>query len=178
LIAQGIGDGGWLAGLDISRGMLRQCQKKVRRRRLNTGLIEGEAAHLPLPDDTFDAVLHFGGINEFDDKKRAVEEMTRVAKPGARIVIGDEGVPPDERRSLRNRLLLRIYPLFAHEPPTDCIPPQAKDCHLTWFWGGTAYLIDFVSPKAARSPGDRGRGLERGRTERAATMVLRNDAGE
>jgi len=144
LVAEGVGPGGRLVGLDISIGMLRQCQKKLRRRSLRADLIEGEAAHLPFADHVFDGVLHFGGINEFGDKKKAIEEMMGAARPGARIVISDEGLRPDKRHSLRNRLLLRLNPLYAHEPPMELIPPQAQDLHLTWFRGDGCYLIDFV----------------------------------
>lgn len=146
LMAENTGPGGRLVGLDISVGMLRQCEKKLRRQRLSAELIEGEAAHLPFADDGFDAVLHFGGINEFGDKKTSIEEMMRVAKPGAKIVIGDEGLNPNKPVSFRNRLLSRINPLYAHQPPMDLIPPQAKDVHLTWFRGDRCYLIDFVQP--------------------------------
>jgi len=94
LMAEGVDPEGWLVGLDISTGMLRQCEKKVRRRGLRAGLIEGEAARLPFANDSFDAVLHFGGINEFDDIQQAIIEMMRVARPGSKIVISDEGLNP------------------------------------------------------------------------------------
>lgn len=35
-------------------------------------------------------VFHIGGINFFNDKGKAVVEMIRVAKPGAKIYVGDE----------------------------------------------------------------------------------------
>jgi ubiquinone/menaquinone biosynthesis C-methylase UbiE len=146
LVADGVGLAGRMVGLDISLGMLRQCQKKLRRRRLKAELIEGEAAHLPFADDVFDGVLHFGGINEFGDKKTAIDEMMRVAKSGARIVISDEGLAPDKRASLRDRLLLRLNPLYAHGPPMELMPPQAQDIHLAWFRGDACYLIDFAKP--------------------------------
>lgn len=146
LMAAGVGAGGRLVGLDISRGMLGECRKKITRRGLSADLIEGEAAHLPFPDNAFDAVLHFGGINEFDDKKGAVEEMTRVAKPGAKIVIADEGLNPNKPAPLRTRLLARVIPLYDHTPPTELIPAGAREVNVTWFRAGGCYLIDFVNP--------------------------------
>ncbi len=147
LMAERIGPGGALAGLDISRGMLRQCEKKVRRHGLSADLTEGEAAHLPFADNAFDAVLQFGAINESGDKQRTIQEMMRVAKPGAKIVIGDEGVNPDKPPSLRNRLISRLSPLREHKPPTDLLPPEAKDVQMLWFRAGRCYLIDFVNPQ-------------------------------
>lgn len=133
LVAEKMGGHGTMVGLDISSGMLRQCEKKLKRKGLNATLIEGEAAHLPFPDEGFDAVLHFGGVNEFSEKKQAIDEMVRVAKPGAKIVIGDEGLNPNKPVSLRNKLLSRLVPLYHHGPPTDLLPPQAKDLQVAWF---------------------------------------------
>ena len=147
LMARHLGPAGRPIGLDISRAMLDMCRRKVRRHALAFDLIEGEAAHLPFAGQVFDAVFHHGGIAEFGDKKRAIEEMMRVARPGAKIVICDPGVPPDRRLPLVSRLLLRLNPPgYAQEPPLDSIPPQARNVHLTWFRGDAWYLIDFVNP--------------------------------
>ncbi len=70
----------------------------------------------------------------------------RVAKPGARIVISDEGIPPEKRHTLRSRLLIRINPLSPHEPPLHLIPPEAKDVRVRWFRGDACYLMDFTRP--------------------------------
>ncbi len=146
LVAEGADPEGRLVGLDISTGMLRQCEKKVQRRGLSADLIEGEAAHLPLADDSFDAVLHFGGINEFDDIKQAITEMMRVAKPGSKIVISDEGFNPNKRPPLLTRLVARLIPQYDELPPTDLIPDEAKDLHVSWFRAEACYIIDFVNP--------------------------------
>ena len=45
---------------------------------------------LPYKDNSFDSVFHVGGINFFNDKKAAIEEMIRVAKPNTKITIVDE----------------------------------------------------------------------------------------
>lgn len=142
-VAEGVGPGGRIVGLDLSGGMLTQCRRKLRRQRLAADLMAGEAAHLPFADGSFDAVLHFGGINEFGDKKRAIDEMVRVARAGAKVVIADEGLNPGRRLTLRDRLLQRLNPLYAHQPPMELIPPDAEDVHLGWFRGDTCYLIDF-----------------------------------
>ncbi len=133
-----------LEGLDISRGMLRQCRKKLRRQGLSADLTEGEAAHLPFRDATFDAVFHHGGIAEFGDRRGAIEEMARVARPGARVVICDLGVPSDRKLSLLNRLLLKTQPPYAKPPPIDLVPPAAQDVRLDWFHGGAWYMIEFT----------------------------------
>ena len=143
LMAEATGPTGRLIGLDISPGMLRQCVKKSRRAGARVDLVEGEGSRLPFADGAFDAVLHFGGINQFDEKQRAIEEMVRVAKAGARIVIADEGLNPNKRLSLRTRLVARLVPLYAYEPPVDLLPPQVIDVNVTWFRADACYLIDF-----------------------------------
>lgn len=54
----------------------------------------GNASYLPFPDGFFDAAYHFGGLNLFTDKKRALAEMTRVVKRGGKVVAADEGLAP------------------------------------------------------------------------------------
>ncbi len=83
-------DVGEVHGLDISIGQLRRCRALVRRRGWSVPLYLGTAEALPFADNSFDAVLHVGGINFFNDKARAMAEMVRVAKPGAHVVIVDE----------------------------------------------------------------------------------------
>lgn len=142
-----------MVGLDISIGMLLQCWKKLTRHGLRADLVEGEAARLPFEDDVFDAVLHFGGISQFGDKKAAIDEMVRVARPGARIVVGDVGLGGENRESLRGKLLLRVNSRYASQPPLESIPPAANDLHVNWFRGDTCYLIDFVKPRSPVATG-------------------------
>ncbi len=67
-------------GLDISWGMLKQCQRNAAKWKLDVRLFMGTAERLPFQDEVFDVVFHFGGINFFNDKAAAIREMIRVAK--------------------------------------------------------------------------------------------------
>jgi len=69
--------------------MLRKCRKNLRKWKRAAKLFHGEAEHLPFRDEV-DVVFHVGGINFFNDKAGAIQEMVRVAKPGTKIVIVDE----------------------------------------------------------------------------------------
>ena len=146
LLQERVGPSGSLAGVDISRAMLQRCRDKLRERGLEAFLVEGEAAHLPFADEAFDAVFHHGGIAEFGDKKGAVDDMVRIARPGARIVICDVGVPTDRKLSLLSRLLLRVQPEYERPPPLDLMPPNAVGLQLSWFHGNAWYAIEFVKP--------------------------------
>lgn len=146
LMAEQVGPNGRIVGLDISPAMLARCRRKLRHLGLQADLVEGEAAHLPFRDGGLDAVFHHGGIAEFGDRKGAIAEMMRVARPGARVVICDLGVPTDRKLSLVNRLLLKLQPPYAQPPPVDLIPSAARDVRLDWFHGGAWYMIEFVTP--------------------------------
>lgn len=145
LIARRLGGAGTIVGLDISRGMLDHCERRKRGRGA-VQLAEGEAAHLPFADGAFDAVFHHGGIAEFGDRGAAIAEMYRVARPGARVVICDVGVPEDGRVTLINRLLLLTQPEYNQPPPMDAVPGEAQDVRLSWYFGGAWYMIDFTKP--------------------------------
>ena len=79
-----------LYGLDISIGMLSKCAKKMKKLNKSIELFQGEAENLPFKDTIFDVVYSVGGINFYNDKQKAIQEMIRVAKPGARFIISDE----------------------------------------------------------------------------------------
>jgi len=83
-------DVGEIFGLDISLGQLNRCREYVAHHGWDTQLQLGNAEQLPYLDNCFGGVFHIGGINFFNDKKKAIEEMIRVAKPGSRILICDE----------------------------------------------------------------------------------------
>jgi ubiquinone/menaquinone biosynthesis C-methylase UbiE len=81
---------GEVYGLDISWGQLARCRDFVRRRGWLVDLFLATAEALPFKRGSFDSVFHIGGINFFSGKRQAIEEMIRVARPGAKIVIADE----------------------------------------------------------------------------------------
>lgn len=149
LIAKKAGESGRIVGLDISPAMLTKCRDKTRRTGVRAELVVGEAAHLPFDDDSFDAVLHHGGIAEFGDPKSAIEEMVRVARPGAKVVICDVGTPTDRPLSLVNRLLLKFQPDYDKPPPLDLVPEGVVDLRLSWIHRGSWYAIELAKPGAS-----------------------------
>ena len=134
-----------IVGLDISRGMLGVCQRKIRGV-VSAALVEGEAAHLPFADGKFDAVLHHGGFAEFGNKRGALAEMMRVVKPAGKVVVCDAGIPEDRQISLVNRLILFAQPEYKVPPPMDLLPAGAQDVRLSWYFRGGWYIIEFYRP--------------------------------
>jgi len=66
---------------------------------------QGDAQQLPFPENSFDAVTVGYGLRNLTSWERGLDEMFRVAKPGARLIVLDFGKPA-------NRLWRKIY--FAH----------------------------------------------------------------
>ena len=83
------GGGAFVAGVDISREMMRIGREKADRagasERMAFVLAPGEA--LPFRDDAFDSASIAFGIRNVSCRSRGLEEMHRVVKPGGRVVI-------------------------------------------------------------------------------------------
>ena len=77
-------------GIDISIGMLKACKKENKKWGYDLDLFQANAEELPFKENSFDVVFHVGGINFFNNIQKAIDEMIRVAKPGAQILICDE----------------------------------------------------------------------------------------
>jgi ubiquinone/menaquinone biosynthesis C-methylase UbiE len=132
IIADQIGKEGQLDGSDISSGILKVARRKMKAKGIRVELIQANASYLPYRMATFDAVLHVGGLNVFADKKRAIEEMHRVAKPGAKIVICDEGLAPGKEKTWLGRRILKRDKegLFTMKPPTELLPDKIEDAKV------------------------------------------------
>jgi ubiquinone/menaquinone biosynthesis C-methylase UbiE len=132
-----IGENGELVALDLSMGMLRQCQKK--NGNFNVHLVHGNAQYLPFADNTFDALFHFGGVNLFNDPDKAISEFIRVVKKDGIVSWGDEGFSPNYRNERRKKIMLRINPGFAK--PRPLIPDNVYDVNENEVYDGLAYLV-------------------------------------
>jgi ubiquinone/menaquinone biosynthesis C-methylase UbiE/uncharacterized protein YbaR (Trm112 family) len=141
-------DVGEIFGLDISLGQLKRCRAYTRRNGWQANLALGNAEQLPFKDETFSSVFHIGGINFFSDKRQAIEEMVRVAKPGSRMLISDE----TEKGA---RGYERVLPGFKNSfsdgrepvlPPVELLPPGMQEVQLFDVWKGWFYCIEFRKP--------------------------------
>jgi ubiquinone/menaquinone biosynthesis C-methylase UbiE/ribosomal protein L37AE/L43A len=133
-------DGCPFYGLDNQLIMLRKCARNSKKWNQPVRLYRANAEELPFKDNFFDVVFHVGAINLFENKKKAIDEMIRVAKPGTRIVIADE----TEKAS-------KLFALFVgcHEPvvaPIDLVPESMLEISLKNIWNDYGYLISFRKP--------------------------------
>lgn len=144
-------EGGEIYGLDISVGQLRQCRRYCHRQGWVVDLFLGMAEELPFKDNTFDSVLHIGGINFFSDRKKAIDEMIRVSKPGTKIVIADETervaraydyTPGFSRTHEGEKVAVTV--------PVDLVPPTMEDICVNGIWKSHGryhgYSLEFRKP--------------------------------
>jgi ubiquinone/menaquinone biosynthesis C-methylase UbiE len=136
-LRDGIGENGELVALDLSMGMLRQCQK--RNEALKVQLIHGNAQFLPFADNSFDALFHFGGVNLFNDPQKAINEFIRVVKKDGIVSWGDEGFSENYRNELRKKIMLKVNPGFTK--PHPLIPETVYDVKENVVYDGMAYLV-------------------------------------
>jgi ubiquinone/menaquinone biosynthesis C-methylase UbiE len=85
---------------------------------------------LPVPDGWADVVISNGVLNLTPDKRKALQEMARVLKPGGRLQVGDilvqTPVPDDAKRDID--LLMRLAQMLLTGPAvgkaTSGLPPS------------------------------------------------------
>jgi demethylmenaquinone methyltransferase/2-methoxy-6-polyprenyl-1,4-benzoquinol methylase len=105
---------GTVVALDFCEPMLRKAGAKVKASS-RAGPVEfvlGDALHLPFRDETFDSVTIGFALRNVSDILAAFSEITRVLRPGGRVV-SLEIVRPSSRiaRSLHGLVLRRMAPV-------------------------------------------------------------------
>jgi demethylmenaquinone methyltransferase/2-methoxy-6-polyprenyl-1,4-benzoquinol methylase len=138
-LARRVAPGGEVVGSDFSEGMLARARVKAAKiypehdraevglngagssqngQAHGGGLVRprfewGDALELPYADDSFDAATVGFGARNFSDLPRGLEEMTRVVRPGGRVVVLEFTTPTRPPLSLFYRLWFdRVVPLL------------------------------------------------------------------
>jgi demethylmenaquinone methyltransferase / 2-methoxy-6-polyprenyl-1,4-benzoquinol methylase len=94
-------------GLDFSEKMLevaegRKQKVENRKQKQTPHFIQGDAQRIPFPGNSFDIVTVGYGLRNLASWEHGLDEMFRVARPGARLIVLDFGKPP-------NALWRKIY---------------------------------------------------------------------
>ena len=99
-------DGTRLTGVDWSAPMLTIAAERAASLGRQAELRRGDAQELDFPDGSFDTVLCTLGLCAIPDDRRAVGEMTRVLRPGGRLLLADmvlvAALPPEQEGKIEN----------------------------------------------------------------------------
>lgn len=115
-------------GVDLSLGMLAQCQRRLTHGvGLDVRLVQADAHTLPFPDGAFDRVFHVGAMGSYRDPRRALAEMARVAKPETPIVVVDEQLDPERPGNLLTKAAFNALTFYDRDPhcPSELLPSGA-----------------------------------------------------
>ncbi len=83
------GRGARVVALDPALGMLEATRELADQRSLALDCVLATAEQLPFPDGSFDAVTCRTASHHFIDIQGAIDEMSRVVKPGGRVAVTD-----------------------------------------------------------------------------------------
>lgn len=139
---------GDIFGLDLSTGQLKQCRRLAQRKGWQVELVQGNAERLPFREGIFDRILNAGAINFYTDPKAAMDEMVRVAAPGAKVVIADESergaksyektIPGFTSSFEQGRKAVRV--------PRELVPEGMLEVGVSEIWKGWFYCLEFRKP--------------------------------
>ncbi|WP_407889833.1 demethylmenaquinone methyltransferase [Levilactobacillus sp. N40-8-2] len=94
-LAKAVGPAGRVVGLDFSPVMLQEATVKIRAVKLTDRITlrQGDAMHLPYPDNSFNVVTIGFGLRNVPDANQVLREMARVVKPGGQVVCLETSQP-------------------------------------------------------------------------------------
>ncbi len=93
-LADAVGTSGKVVGLDFSKNMLSVGRTKQQEQRIEQlEFVHGNAMELPFDDNSFDFVTIGFGLRNVPDYMQVLKEMTRVVKPGGKVVCLETSQP-------------------------------------------------------------------------------------
>lgn len=121
-IAEIVGAGGSVVGVDIVPAMIAAARREADRRGLtNVSFRTASADELPFERDAFDAVVSRFGVMFFPAPLEGIREMLRVLRPGGKLALAAWHFARDNPF---HSVLSDIVARFVESPPLD---PEAPD---------------------------------------------------
>lgn len=114
-LAKQVGPSGNVIGLDFNQKMLDLADKKIRAQNLQKEiqLKQGDAMHLPYPDQSFDIVTIGFGLRNVPDADQVLKEIYRVLKPDGKVGILETSQPTNPIIKLGWESYFKLFPNFA-----------------------------------------------------------------
>lgn len=123
-----------IVGIDISTGMLKVGEEKVKKKNLSEVISfqEGDSENIQLNDNHFDAATVAFGVRNFENLNKGLSEMYRVLKPDGEIVVLEFSRPEKfPIKQLYNFYFKRILPtigrLFSKDTSAYTYLPASVD---------------------------------------------------
>jgi ubiquinone/menaquinone biosynthesis C-methylase UbiE len=83
-----------VTGIDITAAMIEEAKKTQQKKGLSNMQWQiGEVASLPYDNESFSIVVSRFGFHHFQNPATVLSEMTRVCKPGGRVLVVDVALP-------------------------------------------------------------------------------------
>jgi SAM-dependent methyltransferase len=109
--------GAQVSAFDASAGLLAIARKRLP----SADVREGDLEALPFDDASFDAVAAVNSVFYAEDMARAMRELTRVVRPGGRVVVTAWG--PRDKCEFLSAVMPGLAPLMP-PPPRGAPPPR------------------------------------------------------
>jgi SAM-dependent methyltransferase len=94
-----------IVGVDLSFGALDLARRVLAREVVNNcAFVHADVGSLPFPDETFGGVFCADLLGHLREPRRALAELVRVCRPGARIVVNFFGVEDSTRDDAENEV--------------------------------------------------------------------------
>jgi demethylmenaquinone methyltransferase / 2-methoxy-6-polyprenyl-1,4-benzoquinol methylase len=125
-LARRVGPAGEVVGSDFSEGMLEHAQRKGAAA-ANVRFEQANALALPYADGEFAAATVGFGARNFSDLAQGLREMTRVVRPGGRVVVLEITTPTRPPLSTFFRLWFdRVVPMIGRDEAYTYLPNSVK----------------------------------------------------
>jgi demethylmenaquinone methyltransferase/2-methoxy-6-polyprenyl-1,4-benzoquinol methylase len=125
-LARRVGPAGEVVGSDFSEGMLEHARRKGSSA-ANVRFEQANALALPYADGEFAAATVGFGARNFSDLAQGLREMTRVVRPGGRVVVLEITTPTKPPLSTFFHLWFdRVVPMIGRDEAYTYLPNSVK----------------------------------------------------
>ena len=119
-----------ISGIDASPEMIAHAQQKAKKNQQDINFQIGLVEDLQFPDESMDVVMNslmFHHLPSVDLKKKALQEMLRILKPGGRVLIVD--FEPPKRGLYKSILTMIVGDMTSIDNST--VPPLLREVGFT-----------------------------------------------